>query len=52
MYLFQTFKSLVDNTGLFKSGHQKKPVEFLGDLKLDFQDYNKLKVIRVRIKIN
>ncbi len=47
LFYLQTFKPLVDNVGLFKSKHQKQPVEFLGDLKLDFQDYNKLKVIRV-----
>ena len=43
---FQTFKPLVDNVGLWKNKHNK-PVEFLGDLRLDFQDCNKLRTIRV-----
>lgn len=38
----------MDAVGLYKSSakHCRQPVEFLGDLKLDFQDYNKLKAIR------
>ena len=41
-----TFKPLVDNSGLYKGPKgSKHPVEFLSDLKLDFQDCNKLKVI-------
>ena len=43
--LFQTFLPLVDNVGLWKQKLQK-PVEFLGDLRLDFQDYAKLKTVR------
>ena len=37
--IFQTFKPLVDAVGLYKSSakHCRQPVEFLGDLKLDFQ---------------
>ena len=46
MFHLQTFRPLVDNVGLWKNKHHK-PVEFLGDLKLDFQDCNKLKTIRV-----
>lgn len=42
---FQTFLPLVDNVGLWKQKLQK-PVEFLGDLRLDFQDYAKLKTVR------
>lgn len=43
-----TFKPLVDIPGLFKGPKGSKlPVEFLSDLKLDFQDCNKLKVITV-----
>lgn len=45
-FFFQTFKPLVDTVGLFKSKFQ--PVEFLVDLRLDFQDYNKLRKIWVR----
>ena len=45
LMFFQTFDPLVDNLNLWKNKLQK-PVEFLGDLKLDFQDYNKLKTIR------
>ena len=37
---------MVDNVGLWKNKHNK-PVEFLGDLRLDFQDCNKLRTIRV-----
>ena len=48
LYFLQTFKPLVDNVGLWKNKHNK-PVEFLGDLRLDFQDCNKLKTIRVRV---
>ena len=45
---FQTFKPLVDTPGLYKTPKGSKlPVEFLSDLKLDFQDCNKLKVITV-----
>ena len=44
---FQVFKPLVDNAGLWKGKNGSKPVEFLVDMKLDFQDYNKLKFIRV-----
>ena len=40
-----SFRPLVDNVGLWKSKHHK-PVEFLTDLKLDFQDCNKLRVMR------
>ena len=41
---FQTFKPLVDAVGLYKSSakHCRQPVEFLGDLKLDFQ----VKIVR------
>ena len=46
IFYFQTFKPLVDNVGLWKNKHNK-PVEFLGDLRLDFQDCNKLRTIRV-----
>ena len=35
----------MDNVGLWKQKLQK-PVEFLGDLRLDFQDYAKLKTVR------
>ena len=35
----------MDNVSLWKTKLQK-PVEFLGDLRLDFQDYNKLKTLR------
>jgi len=43
-----TFKPLVDTPGLYKTPKGSKlPVEFLSDLKLDFQDCNKLKVITV-----
>ena len=45
-FFLQTFKPLVDTVGLFKSKFQ--PVEFLVDLRLDFQDYNKLRKIWVR----
>ena len=38
------FKSLVDNVGL--TANAKKPVEFLADLKLDFQDPAKLRPFR------
>lgn len=45
---FQTFKPLVDSVGLYKQGKGSKlPVEFLSDLKLDFQDCNKLTSITV-----
>ena len=44
-FSFQTFLALVDNVGLWKQKLQK-PVEFLGDLRLDFQDYAKLKTVR------
>ena len=42
--IFQTFKPLVDAVGLYKSSakHCRQPVEFLGDLKLDFQ----VKIVR------
>ena len=46
LLFLQTFKPLVDNVGLWKNKHNK-PVEFLGDLRLDFQDCNKLKTIKV-----
>ncbi len=39
-------RPLVDHVGLWRSKHHK-PVEFLLDLKLDFQDCNKLRVMRV-----
>ena len=43
-----TFKPLVDTPGLYKGPKGSKlPVEFLSDLKLDFQDCTKLKVITV-----
>ena len=45
---FQTFKPLVDTVGLYKGPKGSKlPVEFLSDLKLDFQDCNKLTSITV-----
>ena len=40
-----TFLPLVDTVGLWKQKIQK-PVEFLGDLRLDFQDYVKLRSVR------
>ena len=47
-FFFQTFKPLVDSVGLYKQGKGSKlPVEFLSDLKLDFQDCNKLTSITV-----
>ena len=47
--IFQTFKPLVDTVGLYSRSKQKQPVEFMGDLKLDFQDTSKLRVIRVSV---
>ncbi len=54
MLHFQTFKPLVDNVGLFNMKGPKGaklPVEFLADLKLDFQDCTKLRTIRVSIDL-
>ena len=43
-----SFKLLVDASGHFKGSKTNKvPVEFLSDLKIDFQDCNKLRVITV-----
>ena len=47
LIFFQTFKPLIDNAGLWKVKNNK-PIEYLTDLKLDFQDYAKLKPMRVR----
>jgi hypothetical protein len=48
-FFFQTFTPLVDSVGLWKGPKgSKHPVEFLADLKLDFQDCNKVRIIRVR----
>jgi hypothetical protein len=42
-----TFTPLVDSVGLWKGPKgSKHPVEFLADLKLDFQDCNKVRIIR------
>ena len=47
-----SFKLLVDASGHFKGPKTNKvPVEFLSDLKIDFQDCNKLRVITVSIQI-
>ncbi len=47
--VLQTFRALIDGVGLYKSKQQKKPVEFMTDWKLDFQDYSKLRAITVSI---
>ena len=44
-----SFQLLVDSPGQFKGQKGNKvPVEFLSDLKIDFQDCNRLRVITVR----
>ena len=43
-----SFQLLVDSPGQFKGQKGNKvPVEFLSDLKIDFQDCNRLRVITV-----
>jgi hypothetical protein len=44
--LFQAFKPLVDQTGLWKTKHVK-PIEFVVDLKVEFHDYSELQYLKV-----